>query len=97
MTALITSLIDKRDNMEIIRDEISAILALEIANQKALALVAGKDEDDFYFRVYTEKTNPWELVEDENGKIISQVPLVNVYTESAVIKNGRVCDTVFWF
>jgi len=92
MTAKITSLIDKRDNMEIIRDEIAAILALEITNQKALAVVAGQDPNDYDFAIYTEKTSPWELLEDENGKITGQSPLVNVYLESASINNSKASD-----
>ena len=77
----ITTLIDKRDNIEILRDEVAAILAVEIANQKILAAAAGKDPDDFAFDVFIERSSPWELLEDEDGKVIRQAPLVNVYLE----------------
>lgn len=98
MTAKITVLIDKRDNMEIIRDEIAAVLAVEIANQKVLAVAAGQDASDYDFNIYTEKTSPWELVETSEGEITSQVPLVNVYIESANLntaKAGDVTSTVY--
>jgi len=92
VTAKITTLIDKKDNMEIIRDEISAVLALEIANQQVLAVAAGKNPDDYNINVYTEKTSPWELVESEQGEIISQTPIANVYLESASINNAKASD-----
>ena len=70
MSAKITTLIDKQDSNEIIRDQIAAILAVEIANQKALAIIAGKDNpDDYFFSVYIERSKPWES---------GNMPLVNV-------------------
>ncbi|NCB47876.1 hypothetical protein EOM81_12795, partial [bacterium] len=89
MAAKITSLIDKQDNMEIIRDEIASIISLEIANQKILATAAGKDSSLWDFSVYAEKTTAWELVENSDGKITSQTPLINVYLESANIVNAQ--------
>lgn len=85
----ITILIDKRDNIEILRDEVAAILAIEIANQKVLAVAAGKDPDDFDFDIYIERSSPWELIEDEDGKIIRQVPLVNVYLEGTTFDGTK--------
>jgi hypothetical protein len=92
-TPKITELIDKSDNMELVRDEIAAILALEIGNQKTLAIAAGRDGDLWDFDVYSERTSPWELVEDADGKIIRQTPLVNVYLASAN-NNGASGDDV---
>lgn len=37
------ALIDKQDSVEIIRDQIAAILVQEIANQQALAIADSKD------------------------------------------------------
>jgi hypothetical protein len=82
MSSKITTLINKYDNCEILRDEVAAILAIEVANQKVLAVAEGERADDYSFDVYTERSSPWELIEDENGKIIRQSPLVNVYLES---------------
>lgn len=81
--AKITELIDKRDNFELIRDEIAAILVVEIVNQKALAVTAGKDPALWDFKTLIERSNPWELLEDSDGKITGEVPLVNVYFQSA--------------
>jgi len=69
VSAKITTLIDKQDSNEIVRDQIAAILTIEIENQKALAISASKNPDDFSFSVYIERSNPWESEE---------MPLVNV-------------------
>ena len=69
MSALIATLINKQDSNEIIRDQIAAILAVEVANQRTLAEVANLDPDDFSFSVYIERSIPWES---------SEMPLVNV-------------------
>lgn len=92
MTAKITTLIDKYDNMEIIRDEIAAIIAVEIANQKVLAVADNQDPALYDFSIYTEKTTAWEMIENSDGKIETQVPLVNVYIESASIVNSKGSD-----
>lgn len=69
MSALITTLIDKQDSNEIIRDQIAAILAIEIENQQTLAIAVDKDPDDYTFDVYIEKSKPWEA---------GEMPLVNI-------------------
>jgi len=73
MSAKITTLIDKNDTNEIVRDQIAAILAIEIENQKLLAIGAGKNPDDFYFSVYSSRYIPWE---------VSEMPLVNVHFDN---------------
>jgi len=69
----IQALIDKKDNCEIIRDQIAAILALETASQQALATAASKDPDDWKFNVYLERSNPWEqfIEGDDSTPIVS--------------------------
>jgi len=69
LSALIATLINKQDSNEIIRDQIAAILAVEVANQRTLAEAANLDPDDFSFSVYIERSIPWES---------SEMPLVNV-------------------
>lgn len=69
MSAKITTLIDKQDSNEIIRDQIAAILAIEITNQQTLAIAASRDPDDFSFSVYIERSNPW---------VSNEMPLVNI-------------------
>ncbi|MBP7735951.1 MAG: hypothetical protein KA369_08265 [Spirochaetes bacterium] len=81
--ANILELIDKKDNFEIVRDEIAAILAVEKENQKVLAAADGQDPDLWNFDVYAERSSPWELVEDSEGKIVADTPLVNVFFDSA--------------
>ncbi len=77
--AKIETLIDKQDHHEIIRDQVAAILAIEIANQKALAVVAGKANPDLWnFAVTVEKANPFEALENQTGE------------ETGILKNGLV-------
>src|SRR5512138_2308869 len=82
MTAKINTLIDKQDNCEIIRDQIAAILAIEIDNQKSLASAAGKNIEDFDFDVYIERSRPWEVITSEDGDPLGAMPLVNVVFDS---------------
>lgn len=89
MSANIDILIDKNDNFEIIRDEIAAILAVEVAEQKVLAAAAAKDPALWDFDVYVESSKPWELIEDANGNITSEVPLVNVFFDQETFVDGR--------
>jgi hypothetical protein len=70
MIAKITTIIDKQDTCEIIRDQIAAILAIEITNQEVLAIAVGKNPADFLFSVFSDCSNPWESEE---------MPLVNVH------------------
>lgn len=73
MPALISEIIDKRDNVEIIRDQIAAILKVELANQKALT----GDEQP---RVFIERANPWgQFIEGDR----CQQPIINVWFDTA--------------
>lgn len=80
-------LIDKRDNSEIIRDQIAAILALNVAAQMAFATGEGEDPEAWRLRVYQERSNPWE---NATGAVS---PVVNVWLESTAV-NPRASDTV---
>lgn len=73
---MITQLIDKQDTFEIVRDQIAAILKLNIENQKLLAANAGKDSSLWDLKIYSERTNPWEEFQDAEGP---QSPIVNVW------------------
>jgi hypothetical protein len=57
---MITQLIDKRDNVEIIRDQIAAILCSEVTNQVKLAKAAHKPWLDRHLHIYTERSSPWD-------------------------------------
>lgn len=78
----IAALIDKKDTVEIVRDQIAAILTLEVASQMALATNAGKNPNDFKLRIFSERTNPWEqFLNHEDGDDDS--PLVNVWWDNS--------------
>lgn len=88
---MIEKLIDKLDSFEIIRDEIAAILKVNISRQKGLAIEAGKDPTLWDFNVYSERSNPWEEFQDpEQGP---RPPIVNVWFDSMEAQESR-SDTV---
>lgn len=89
MAAKIETLIDKQDTFEVVRDKIALILAEEVAAQKALAVLAAKDPALWDFAVFKERSIPWELIEDTDGQVISETPLVNVYYESGDFPQNR--------
>lgn len=88
---MLSELIDKQDNVEIIRDQIAAILVLEVANQMSLATTAGKDPDDWKLRVFTERSNPWDQFQNNPT---DRSPLVNVWwdTEAFDLKKGNTVE-----
>lgn len=73
MPAQILELITKQDNFEIIRDQIAAILTVELANQKTLS--GGVPQP----LVFVERSNPW-------GQFIEAAevmqPIINVWFDS---------------
>jgi len=80
-TPQITELIDKQDNFEIIRDQIAAILAVESANQVALATSAGKPDPTLWdLDVYIERFRPWEKWPNQST---NKVPIVNVWFDNS--------------
>ena len=76
---MIAELIDKVDNFERVRDEIAAILAVEVANQKALAVAAGKDPDNWDLRLYSERSIPWSILTEDGD---TGAPVVNVWFDN---------------
>lgn len=77
---MISQLIDKQDNFEVVRDEIAAILVTEVASQMALATAGGKDPNDWKLRVYAERSNPWEALLNEQT---DRSPIVNVWYDNS--------------
>lgn len=77
---MITQLIDKKDNFEIVGDQIAAILKVNIANQKSLASAAGKDPALWDLRIFSERNNPWSEFQDATGP---EAPIVNVWFDSS--------------
>lgn len=82
---MIPFLIDKQDTVEIVRDQIGAILASEAANQKQLATSSGEDATQWTFRTYIERSNPWA---EFLNAAEPQPPLINVTLESTDYQMG---------
>ena len=90
MSPLITTLIDKQDNSEIIRDQIAAIIAIESANQVALATAASKpNPNDWKLRVFSEAANPWEQFQNFDPNVTDDSPLVNVWFDNVNFDKGK--------
>lgn len=83
---MIQTLIDKQDSFEIIRDQIAAILAQEVISQKQLATGAGKDPALWDFKVYTERSNPWEAYLNDTADL---TPIVNVWYDNSVFSENQ--------
>ena len=82
----IPTLIDKQDSFEIVRDQIAAILKLEVVSQMQLAVDAGKDPALWDMRVFTERSNPWEqFLNDQTDKS----PLVNVWYDNSNFNQSK--------
>lgn len=73
---MITTLIDKEDVFELVRDKIAQILADESVSQQALAVDAGKDPTLWDLSVFTERSTPWDNAAP--GKLI-----INVWFDTA--------------
>ncbi len=91
MAALITSLIDKQDNYEIIRDLVAQILVDEVANQVSLA--SGEPDPSLWdFSIFTERSNPFILARAAAGGITGEKEIANVWLDNAVFVDGNVVD-----
>lgn len=75
MPALITTLLLQADNVAVVRDQIGALLALEVANQKVLAAAASQNPALWNLKVFTDRTNPWSDFVDAPA---AATPLVNI-------------------
>lgn len=81
----IATLIDKTDGVELVRDQIAAILVTEVAAQKALAIAASpaKDPRLWDLRVFVDRSNPWaDYIDAESGATLDAIPVVNVALDS---------------
>ncbi len=86
---MIQTLIDKQDTFELVRDQVAAILALESANQQALAIADGKDPALWELRVYKERSNPWEALRTDDGQLPADMsPVINVWYDTSNIDEG---------
>ena len=86
MVDLIPTLIDKQDNVEIIRDKIAVILATESVNQMDLAFLAGKDPNEWELRVFIEDSNSFEQFRGNN--VSDRSPMLNVWFDTETVDLG---------
>lgn len=79
-------LIDKLDGFETIGLKIAEILALEQTYQQALAVEASKDPALWAFKVFHERSNPWEsyLYDDADT-----TPIVNIWYNNSSIDEKK--------
>ena len=90
----LTALIDKQDNVEIIRDKIGQILLAEVAAQKALATADAQDPVGWNLRVFLDRTNPWtEFIQAPEQDTIDASPLVNIHFDNSAV-DGRASNVV---
>ena len=81
----ITELIKDRDNIEVVRDQIAALLSLELQNQHELAKNAGApDADDYGIEIYVENSRPYDTSDDD--EIVS---LVNIVCQEVTVPHSN--------
>lgn len=84
MTEVLPALIDKTDTGEQVRDRIGVILATELANQQALAVLAAKDPLDWTASVYVERNQPLEQwLNSGSTEDAATAPVISVWWESS--------------
>ncbi len=86
--AVINTLICDQDKVELVRDQVAAILALELENQYSLAVEAAlENARDYKVRLFIENERPYDAAGEKNN-----FPFVNVMLEAATpsAKNSRV-------
>lgn len=84
----VSELVSAPDNIEVIRDQIGALLALDLANQYALAKEANDPSAaDYDVQVFVENDSPLQYV-DEDTPDANPFPCVNVSIESTGQEKG---------
>jgi len=84
--SVLPALIQKQDNLEILRDTIGAILAANSANQQALATAKGLEPANYKLRVFVERSNPWEQF---TGDPVDISPIVNIWLNNSNYQQSR--------
>ena len=83
--AEINTLLSEPDNIEVVRDTVAAILAIELENQYALAVEAeDANVRDYKVGVYVENDDPIQQVNSDNNPF----PLVNISIDSTDADKG---------
>lgn len=79
------ALISTPDTVEIIRDQVAALIKSEQAAQVAAAQALGEQSpSDWALRVFTERANAWQQFNADN-----KTPLVNVWLDSSTFNYSR--------
>lgn len=92
---VLQALIDKVDTLELVRDQIAAILLAESLNQQGFARLAGKNPDDWALRLFVERNgNCWHQFTstnegDDDASTIDPTPIVNVWFDHAEYDKAR--------
>ena len=82
----IAELIKDRDNIEIVRDQIAALLSLELQNQRKLAESAGApDACDYDIEIYVENSRPYDITDGDN----EDVSLVNIVCQEVTVPSSN--------
>lgn len=83
----INELLEEPDNVEIIREQVAAIIHLECANQYALALEKGAaNSEDYNIKVRLEHELPISLKSEDDVR--RNFPSVNISLDSTTIQHG---------
>lgn len=78
----------EKDNIEVIRDQIAALLAVDFRRQAVLAAESGAtDSGDYNVAVYVESDDPLQYV-DEDTQGANPFPCVNVILDSSDFGRG---------
>ena len=80
---VLSSLIDKQDASEVVRDRIGELLILNFAEQAQLATAAGEDPNLFAARVFLERANPFEEWLNDPAPGEARRPIVNIMYDSS--------------
>lgn len=77
------TLLERPDNREIIRDQIAAILKVELDGQRQRAEGQGLDSEPYLVRVFTERSEPWAAFSAERKQ-----PIICVWADNSTFDKG---------
>lgn len=87
---LLQELIDKKDNFEIVRDQISKLLVDEVVNQMAKAALAAKNPELWRLNVFLERSDAWSAFQDAPDPLTEKAaPIVNIWYDGGSFPGDR--------
>ena len=93
----VNELLNEPDNVEIVRDQVAGILALELLNQHELA-EATPDlpaKQDYDVKVYIENDEPWAVQDEENPFPAIKVSFDKYLIDTDDGSNDRIVNAVY--